>query len=433
MSGRRLTVGAIWNVIGAVFNQGSTFLLGIIVAHSLGRELYGGFGFLQATLLMFSNFAQLALGFAALKYVAEYRVNDRPRAGRVIALCCALSVPAGLVATTVAIAAAHPIAGVLAHQPSLEPVIRFGAPAIAFVAVSGPLTGALAGMARFRSIALVGVVSGVAYIAIGTAGAIGWGLEGAAAGLSLSAMLQCMLLLVAVRKAAAEEGIPLPSIRRSTLLGERAVFMETALPAALTNVTTLPTLWLVTAILARQEQGMTKLALFTAANSLRLLVNFVPALVNNVGFSILSSHKGSEDHRAYWDLFRTNVLMVTGIAVAGAAVVAVGGMPLLRLFGRSFTGAYPVLLILLLATIAEGLAISVYQVIQTHGNLWWAVFGVAMPRDLVILVLAVVLAPRQGAIGTAVAISAGAVTTLASVLLIAARTRHSVGAAMPES
>ena len=67
--------------------------------------------------------------------------------------------------------------------------------------------------------------------------------------------------------------------------------MESALPAALTNVTTLPTLWLVTAILARQDQGMTKLALFTAANSLRLLVNFVPALVNNVGFSILSSHK----------------------------------------------------------------------------------------------------------------------------------------------
>jgi O-antigen/teichoic acid export membrane protein len=424
VSGNRLTVGAIWNVLGAVFNQGSTFLLGIIVAESLGRESYGAFGFLQATLLMFSSFAQLSLGLAATKYVAEYRVQDPARAGRVIALCCALSAPAGALAMTIVIAASHSIAVALAHQPALEPVIRLGAPTIAFIAVTGSLTGALAGMGRFRSIAFAGIVSGLIYVAIGTAGTVWWGLKGAAVSLSLSAALQCLLLLLVVRKAAAEEGISLPPMRPSVLRAERAVFTKTAFPAVLSGVTTLPTLWLVTAILARQEQGMTKLALFTAANSLRLLVNFVPALVNNVGFSILSSHKGSEDHRAYKDLFRTNLLMVTGIAALGAAAVAVGGLPLLRLFGRSFDGAYPVLLILLLTTVAEALALSVYVVILTHGSMWWAVFGIAMPRDLVILVLAIVLVPRQGAAGAAMAIAAGAVTTLVSVLLIAARTRR---------
>lgn len=428
--GGRLSIGVLWNVTGAVFNQGSTFLLGIIVAKSLGRELYGAFGFLQGTLVMFSNLAQLALGFAATKYIAEYRGYDKPRAGRVIALCVALSAAAGIVAASMAVAGAGPISATLARQPLLAPVIRLGSPTIAFVAVTAVLTGALAGMERFRSIAFAGVVSGVAYVVICAAGAIHGSLRGVAAGLSLSALLQCLLLFLIVRRAADAEGIPIPAVSRGLLARERAVLMNTALPAGLSGFTTLPTLWLVTAVLARQPHGMTELALFSAANSLRLLVSFVPALINNVGFSILSSHKGSADPRAYWDVFRANILMVTGVAVAGGSLVAIAGVPALRLFGRSFVEGYPVLLILLIATLAEAVAISAYQVIQTHGNLWWSVFGVSLPRDVVIITMAVLLAPRYGAVGAGMAIVGGALTTLASVLVLVARTRHAVAAAV---
>jgi O-antigen/teichoic acid export membrane protein len=427
VAGGRLTVAIVWNITGAVFNQGSTFLLGIIVAERLGRESYGAFGFLQGTLLMFSNQAQLALGFAATKYVAEFRVNDAPRAGKIIVLCAALSALTGGVATVIAIAAARPIAVTLAHQPALESVIRLGAPAIAFVALSATLTGALAGMGRFRSIAFAGVVSGVAYVALCAAGAIRWGLNGVAGGLSLSALFQCLLTLIILRRAAGEEGIPLPAIVTKPLFSERSVLLKTALPAALSGVTTLPTLWLITAILARQNHGMSLLALFTAANSLRILVSFVPALINNVGFSVLSSHKGSADDRGYWNVFRANLIMVTGVALAGAAFIAIAGVPVLRLFGQSFVSAYPILLILLIPTLADAIAISFYQIIQTHGNMWLSVFGVALPRDIVIVALALRFAPRLGAVGLAIAITAGSMTTLTSVLLIVARTRRSVG------
>jgi O-antigen/teichoic acid export membrane protein len=424
--GGRLTSGVLWNVTGAVFNQGSTFLLGIIVAANLGRELYGAFGFLQSTLATFASLAQLALGFAATKYIAEFRLVDKPRAGRVLGLCVALSAVTGTVAALIAVLGARPIAVTLARQSLLEEVIRLGAPTIAFVAMAAALTGALSGLERFRSIAFAGVVSGIAYLAICAAGAIHWRLNGVAAGLSISALLQCALLFVIVRRAAAEEGIPLPRVDRELVVRERSVLFKTALPAGLSGLTTLPTLWLVAAILARQREGMSELALFAAANSLRLLVNFVPALINNVGFSILSSHKGSADTRAYWSVFRSNVLMVTGIAVAGAAFVALLGVPALRLFGRSFVEGYPILLLLLAACPVEAVAISVYQIIQTHGNMWLSLFGIAVPRDLAIIVLSFWLAPRYGAGGVAVAILTGAAATLISVLILVARTRHAV-------
>jgi O-antigen/teichoic acid export membrane protein len=424
--GERLAVGVLWNVIGAVFNQGSTFLLGIIVAKSLGRELYGAFGFLQGTLFMFTNLAQLALGFAATKYIAEYRVNDKPRAGRVIALCIGVSLVTGILTMSVALAAARPIAVTLARQPAVEAIIRLAAPTILFVAVGATLTGALAGMQRYRLIALVGLASGIAYVSIGSAAAAGWRLPGVAVGLSLSALLQCLLLFLVMKSGAASEGIPIPPISRRLLERERSVLTDTALPAALSGLTTLPAMWLISAILARQPDGMSQLALFSAANSLRLLVGFVPALINNVGFSVLSGHKGSADSHAYWRVFRTNLLMVTGIALAGAALMAVAGRTVLQLYGSSFTDGYPVLLILLISTLAEAAAIAAYQLIQTHGNMWLSVFVVSLPRDVVLVVLALGLAPRYGAAGLSMAMVGGALATLTSVAILAVRTRHAV-------
>jgi hypothetical protein len=119
-------------------------------------------------------------------------------------------------------------------------------------------------------------------------------------------------------------------------------------------------------------------------------------------------------------------MMVTGVAVLGAAVMAVWGKAALRLFGSSFAEGYPVLLILLMATLAEAAAISAYQLIQTHGNMWLSVFGISLPRDLVIVALALTLAPRYSAAGLGVAIVGGALATLTSVIILAVRTRHAV-------
>lgn len=108
--GQRFASGVSWNLTGAVFNQGSTFVLGMIVANALGRQLYGVFGFLQSTMLLFASMGNLAMGFVTTKFVAEYRTAQKERAGRVIATCLAIAAGSGALATIIAVIVAPLVA-----------------------------------------------------------------------------------------------------------------------------------------------------------------------------------------------------------------------------------------------------------------------------------------------------------------------------------
>jgi len=420
----RLATNATWNVIGAVFNQGSTFALGIVVAKALGREPYGSFAFLQGTLLMFTSIAQLALGFATIKYVSEYRALQRERAGRIIGASLSIALLTGFVAMALAAGGSQLLASRAAHQPQLAPLILFGSPTIFFTTVGAILTGVLAGLERFRTIAVTGVIAGIAYIALGTAGALKLNLRGVAIALAMSAALQCFILLLAARREARRFGIEVRPGGIADIRAESEALIHVTLPSTLIGFTYMGGLWVAMAILARQQNGITQVALFNAANTLRVLVNFVPALINSVGFPLLSSRKGEADKAGYRRAFRANLAAVVGVALCGAIAVAVVGPLILRLYGPSFLTGYPVLLILLLATIPEAAAIAAYQVVQTHGSIWWTLLYVALPRDLTTIVAVMLLAPRFGAAGLAGAILLGTLFGFCGAMMLFFRVRH---------
>src|SRR5205809_607488 len=83
---RRVLSASIWSLAGATGGKGLTLISSIIAARILGREGFGAFGVIQGTVGSFGIFAGLGLGLTATKYVAELRVIDPKRAGRIIAL-----------------------------------------------------------------------------------------------------------------------------------------------------------------------------------------------------------------------------------------------------------------------------------------------------------------------------------------------------------
>jgi O-antigen/teichoic acid export membrane protein len=157
-----------------------------------------------------------------------------------------------------------------------------------------------------------------------------------------------------------------------------------------------------------------------------MIVAFVPALTNAVGFPLLSNLKGQADVAGYRRMFRVNVAAVVGAALCGAIAVGAAGPLILRLFGKSFADGYPVLLILLLVTLPEAMGISIYQAVQTHGSLWTAILCVSLPREVTCVLAALYLAPRYGAIGLAISYLLGYSVALCGVLLVFARVRHRV-------
>src|SRR3972149_3010593 len=93
--GYRLARGAFWSLAGTVVSRGMMLLASIFVARMLGKEVFGQFGILQATVAMFAVFAGFGLGLTAMKYVAQHRHRAPARAGRIVALSGLVAVAFG--------------------------------------------------------------------------------------------------------------------------------------------------------------------------------------------------------------------------------------------------------------------------------------------------------------------------------------------------
>jgi O-antigen/teichoic acid export membrane protein len=409
---RRLGIGFLWNIIAAVFNQGSTFALALIVANVLGRERFGMYALLQSTLLLVGNLAQLAMGLTTTKYVAEFRSSDKPRTARILTTCLSIAAVAGTAASVLAWAVASLIAERILGHAELAPLIRIGAPTIGCVTIGLVCAGALAGFENFRRIGVTGVVSGIIYIGTGAFAATQWGLRGVIAAIAISSAAQAAILLALVIAEAERQGARLSLRIFRESFQETPALMSFAFPAALAGITGVPMLWIVSAILARQPGGITEVAFFTAANSVRLIVLFVPYVVNAVGFSVLNHYRGADDDAGYRRAFWANMAVMTVTTLLAMIVLIIGSPLVLRAFGRGFLEARAALILLVAVTLPEAVCLALFQIVQTRGRMWTSLFFIALPRDLSIIVVALLLVPHYGAVGAALAFLTGAAVSL---------------------
>lgn len=413
----RLHSGVLFNLIGGVFAQGSTFALNLVSANLLGRLAFGEFTVVQATLSTVGALAQVATGYTATKYVAEFRDTDPERAGRILQLCAMVSTGTAVIAAAGLFLAAPWIANAAYGAPQLTPWLRIAAPGVLFIVMNGFRTGALAGLESYPALARIGIVSGLVYFALGVSGTYLYGVSGAVTGVVLSAAVQWGLLGVTLRRELTHKHIPR---RQQRLWRERSAILHFALPASLTGAVTLPAFWLASAFLVQQPGGLDQMALFGAANSFRLIVLFLPNAMNNVGMSLLNNQR-TNSADAYRRVFWWNLGLTLAFVSAGAAAVVGVGPLLLRAFGREFQGGYAVLRVLMIAAVVESIAIWTYQIIQSHGRMWLTLLCVTIPRDCLIVGLAYGLTPTHGASGLAAAHAAGWGLALAVIAVLTHR------------
>jgi O-antigen/teichoic acid export membrane protein len=394
-----LTRGVAWHGIGTAFNQGSTFLVNLIVAHLLTREAFGQYAMIQTTLAVVAALAPLSTAYTATKYVAEYRQRDPARASRILGLCAGLSGVMALAACLGLLLGAHTVAASL-REPSLAPGLMIASGFLLFSVMNAFLIGALAGLESYPAVGRAGVVSGVLYVLLSAGGALRWGVPGALGGAVVAVFLQSAILWPVLIGEARKWHL------RVDLMGawqESSVFVRFSLPAALNGFVSLPAIWTANALLARQPGGYEQMALFTAANSFRIIVLFIPNIINNVGMSVLNNQRGAGDETRFRRLFWLNWLATGGIVLGAGLFLAATGPWALLLFGRDFRPAYGPLLILLAAALAESIAMATFQIVQSQGHIWWSFFGIVSPAYLTLLVLSYFLAPSAGALGLALA------------------------------
>ena len=82
----RIINGTFWNLIATVSGQGSTFVIGIIIARIVQLKQYGEYAIILSTLLSLAGIVQLSIGQTVTKYVAEFRSVDIDKVGRILSL-----------------------------------------------------------------------------------------------------------------------------------------------------------------------------------------------------------------------------------------------------------------------------------------------------------------------------------------------------------
>jgi O-antigen/teichoic acid export membrane protein len=413
-----LREGASWNLLGAVLNQGSTFAANIVLANLLGRQQFGEYAMVQATLNSVTLLAQLSMGYTATKYIAEFRGTDNPRAGRILGLCLLTAACAGALAALLLLAGAQRLATDWLRAPQLSRAIALGAWVVLAAVFNGILIGVLSGLEAFRALSRALVWSGLLYLIVVTA--FGWlgGRDAAVAALAVSGTLQTFLLWRAVRADATRQGI------RATWRGlgrEWHVAVHFALPGTLGGLIAAPALWIASAMLASQPGGYAQLALYSASYNLMILVFFLPSIINVVATSLINREQGSGRYDSYRHVFWLNMRVTAATAIGGAIFIALIGRFALRLFGEQFVGGYGVLIILLLAIIPESLTIALNQVIQSQARMWLAILAINLPRDLALIALARWLVPGHGAVGLAVAYAGARLLAFLCIAAVVAR------------
>jgi O-antigen/teichoic acid export membrane protein len=389
-----------WSVAGAAVTQGSVFFVNVAIAHMLGRNRFGEFSMIQSTALTLSGIAQVATGNTATRFIAEFRSTDKTRAGRILGICSALTAITACLAAFLLIIGAPWLAARTLAAPHLASELYLAAGIVLFSVMNGYQLGALAGLESYRASAMVGIAQAALHLTVCTLMAWRLGLAGAVFGHALSAALRWAMFHSVLRRESAKQGIKLTY---AGMGGEKGIVHGFALPAALGGAFSMPALWLGNAFLVRQVNGYAEMGLYSAANSLRLVVLFIPTLFNGVSLSLLNNQRGLGHGTGYRRMFWANLAIVAATAFLGASIVSLLGRPLLRVFGTRFVEAYPVLVLLMLSTIPESAGFAAYQVIQSNSRMWVSLFAIAMPRDILFVTLSYVLAPRYGALGLALA------------------------------
>lgn len=397
----RLMKGTALNLIAVAFNQGSTLIANIIVARILMKQGFGEYAMVQSTLLTVAALSQLAIGYTAAKYIAEYRSSDPERAGRIMGLCAIVSAVMAGVGAFLLIVIAPWLAGAMLKAPHLAVALMIGSGFLFFSAINGYQTGALSGLEAFGSLAKAGVASGIVAVTAISLGAWWGGLNGTLIGLSISAFVRCAIHNRWLRLESRVQGLE-PRYRGS-LSQEKPVIFKFALPAAIAGYYSMPMIWLANAFLVRQPGGYGEIALYSAANNLRILVLFLPNVMNRVGLSVLNNEKAKGDVTHYNRVFRSNVLYIFLVSLCGVLVMGVFGRPVLQLFGKDFGAGHFLLWLLLVASLFESLSTALYQYVQSQAKIWLSIFSINVPREAFLVVAAYYLVQSYGGAGLAAA------------------------------
>jgi O-antigen/teichoic acid export membrane protein len=410
-----------WNAVATFSHQGSTFVSNFLVIKLLDQAAYGKFSLVNLTALYAANILQFAVGSTVSRFVARY-ASDRTRLLSVIWICVTFSLASGLLGLGALVLAS----GFLARSIFIEPSL---AVPVAIISLSVPsligmvfLSGLLQGLAGFRMLAVSSVVSGVLFVAIVAVGAWEGALNGAIVGFVAGSTLRSLIMggaaLLELRRTEPGMAFSWRGAWDPPILRELSRFQ---IPAGLAGFITIPTLWLIPTILTRNTQNFSDMALYSVILMIKSLIVLPASIIALALQPSAEKALGSGQVDVALRVFRTASVVSLVIVAASALFVAVFANDVLAIFGRSFTSASFELKLMMIGAVAEAAVVGLYMRVQATNRMWASIFMILLPRDLVMLSIALAFTSQYGLHAVIIAHVVGALVNLASAYWLSRR------------
>jgi O-antigen/teichoic acid export membrane protein len=414
-----LHLGALsWSLAVSIIAQASSFAMSCILARLLGKVAFGEWAALQSTIGTISGIAQLSMAVTATKFVAELGRTAPQRAGRILGICSLTTLCTGVAAAGAVALSAPWFAGAVLHAPHLASGVQVSALSLLLLTVNGYQIGALGGLQRFRSMALLGGLGGVATAVLVPVLAVRWGLDGALAGQALAAALTWYVFHRAVRAECRAAGI---AVSYTRLREELRALVHFAFPATLAGVAGMLAAWLSTLVLVRRQGGYAEMASLSVAGTLRSAVLFAPVVITRVSAPVLASLVGTGALKRHEHALRGSAWLAGLSSLAVALPVAVASAWLVELFGPSFRGSAGVVVVMAASGVFEAVGQALNQQFLSHGRMWWNLVMVT-GRGALLVAATWFLVPAGGALGAAWAVLLAYAAAVAFVVAFIART-----------
>lgn len=370
---------SLWALLGSATGKGLSLFAGIVVARLLGSEVYGEYGTIRNTLLMIAIFSTLGLGYSATKYIAESKEsgNDKRIQETHKIASTTTYIFSGLMALLLIIYANQ--VSIWINAPHLSGVLRLSAIAIIFNAVNTTQTGELAGFGAYKALAKNNTIAGVATFALSIGLTYLWGFNGAIISLVLSLLLNALLNRVTISQC-----IPKNSV--DTKIDRKYVkeIINFSLPIALQESLYSITNWLGIFILIKLS-GYSELGLYSAAMQWMAVILFIPGALRNVA---LSHFAANNKNRQQTNNILKKLLLINFISTfTPFVVIAIISGLITTLYGSSFNGLQPVLIVSIISAIVCSLTNVITQEFMSRGKNWF-LFLSRFARDVGALTIA---------------------------------------------
>jgi O-antigen/teichoic acid export membrane protein len=367
---KRILHGSFWNALLNLWGKGISFVGTVIIIRIIGRAAFGEFGMLNTTVAMFGMFTTFGVSQTSTKFVAEFRKNDKEKAGRIIGLSFVFSALLGALLFVSVFIFAEIIAVESLNAPHLTNSIRLMAIGLFFGSINGAQNGIITGFESFKLNTLVSMFLTTILTMLKVALAYFYGFKGAVLGMTIEPIIAYLITYFLINSILKLNQI---EPRFKGIIKELPSFLSYSIPSLLVGLLIFPTNWFVMTLLAKTPKGYHELGAFNAANQWFNVLIFIPYILVSTFLPVFCNLLAENKFKGVIRIINNAVLGIVVIFIPLSLLFfLIGDSLALIVYGPDYEGIGLLLAIAVFTLLPQGIAIVFSNLIGALGKVWFS-------------------------------------------------------------